>query len=313
MRPLLVLLKIAILTVGLTAACNSPPTPTTTGPINVTAFSGRIVFDNSEDIYTVNADGTDLKQLTDNPGAEFDPMWSPDGKQIVYRDSRRGMNQDDEIYVMNADGSSQTNLSNSPSSNEWGPAWSPDGKQIAFNSDREGGLPQLFVMQADGSDWKQLGEQEAEYPSWSPDGSRIVFMSSAGSTYDIYVINSDGSNLVRLTDAVGEDGWPAWSPDGQKIVFESERDDCRRSDRSDCGNSGDIGPFFDLWVMNPDGSEQMRLTEIFGQFSAWSPEGQYVIFNSFGGLFVIRTDGSDTAQLPINGVGTELLFSDWIP
>jgi Tol biopolymer transport system component len=313
MRPIFVLLYIAILTVWLTTACSSPSTPAAMGPIDVTTFSGQIVFDNSEDIFTINADGTDLKQLTKNPGAEFDPMWSPDGTQIVYRDSRRGMNQDDEIYVMNADGSSQTNLSNSPSSNEWGPAWSPDGKQIAFNSNHAGGLPQLYIMNADGSNWKQLGEQEAEYPSWSPDGSRIVFMSSAGSSYDIYIINSDGSNLIRLTDTPGEDGWPAWSPDGQKIVFESERDDCRLSDRPDCETSGDIGPFFDLWVMNPDGSEQTRLTEKFAQFSAWSPDSQYVIFNSFGGLFVIRPDGSDIVPLPINGAGTELLFSDWIP
>src|ERR1041385_7062654 len=65
---------------------------TTTGQNDVSSLTGRIVFDNFEDIYVMNADGTNVQQLTKNPGQEFDPMWSPDGKQIVYRDSRQGTN-----------------------------------------------------------------------------------------------------------------------------------------------------------------------------------------------------------------------------
>jgi Tol biopolymer transport system component len=173
-------------------------------------------------------------------------------------------------------------------------------------------VPQLFVMNADGSGVKQLTEQEAEYPAWSPDGSKIVFMSSIPD-YEIYQMNADGSGLTRLTNTPGEDGWPACSPDGKKIVFESERDDCRISNRPDCGRSGDIGPFLDLWIMNADGSGQTRLTEIFGQFSAWAPDGSYIVFNSFGGLYVMNPDGSDITQLPIRGVGGELGFTDRKP
>lgn len=288
-----------------------PVTPTAVSYINISSLTGRIVFDNFDDIYVINADGTNLKRLTTNTGAEFDPKWSPDGKRIVYRDSRRGVNHDDEIYVMNADGSGQANLSNSPSSDEWGPAWSPDGTKIAFNSTRaHPQLPQLFVMNADGSGVKQLTEREAEYPTWSPDGTKIAFMSS-GPDYEIYVINADGSDETRLTYSPGEDGWPAWSPDGKKIVFASERDDCRLSSRPDCKKSGDIGPFYDLWIMNADGSGQTRLTQIFSQFSAWSPDGQYLVFNSGGGLFVMKADGSAVTQLPVSGVAGELGFTDW--
>jgi Tol biopolymer transport system component len=294
-----------------TATTQNTANPTVTVQINVSSLTGRIVFDNFEDIYVMNADGTNVQQLTNNPGPEFDPMWSPDGKRIVYRDSRRGPNQDDEIYLMNADGSGQTNLTNNPA-NDWGAAWSPDGTWIAFNSTRAGDIPQLFVMNADGSGVEQLTEQEAEYPAWSPDGSQIVFMSSIPD-YEIYVMNADGSGLTRLTNAPGEDGWPAWSPDGKQIVFESARDDCSISNRPDCGRSGDIGPFFDLWIMNADGSGQTRLTQISGQFSAWSPDGRYIVFNSLGGLYVMRPDGSDITHLPISGVGGDLLFADWKP
>jgi Tol biopolymer transport system component len=134
-------LPVSLLIVGLTACSSTPvvtappptnlptgtvPTqsaaiPTVTGQIDVSSLTGRIVFDNNEDIYVMNADGTNVQPLTQNPGPEFDPMWSPDGKHIVYRDSRRGPNRDDEIYVMNADGSGQTNLTNNPA-NDWGPA-----------------------------------------------------------------------------------------------------------------------------------------------------------------------------------------------
>ena len=238
----------------------------------------------------------------------------PESKSAIDISSLTGrivFDHNDDIYVvMNADGSGQMNLSNSPSSDEWGPAWSPDGKQIAFNSTREGGLPQLFVMNADGTGATRLTEQEAEYPAWSPDGSTIAFMSSLPD-YDIYVVNVDGSGLRRLTTTPGEDGWPAWSPDGKTIVFESERDDCGRSNSPDCKRSGDIGPFFGLWMMKADGSEQIRLTKIFGQFSAWSPDGRHVVFNTFGGLSITDAAGSGATPLPISGVGGDLGFADW--
>jgi len=102
-----------------TAPTQASTNPAVTGQIDVSSLTGRIVFDNNEDIYVMNADGTNVQQLTKNPGPEFDPMWSPDGKHIVYRDSRRGPNQDDEIYVMNADGSGQADITNNPS-NDWG-------------------------------------------------------------------------------------------------------------------------------------------------------------------------------------------------
>jgi Tol biopolymer transport system component len=199
-----------------------PPTLLPTDGGIAPPTSGRLVLDNFEDIFIANADGSGLQQLTDNPGPEFDGHWSPDGTKIVYRDSTRGINQNDEIYVMQADGSEKTNLTNDPA-DDWGPAWSPDGAQIAFSSTRaNGSLPQLFVMDANGNNVRQLTEREGEYPSWSPDGSQIVFMSqepAGGSNYEIYVMNSDGSGLVRLTNSPGSDGWPVWSPDGAKIAF----------------------------------------------------------------------------------------------
>jgi Tol biopolymer transport system component len=165
-----------------------------------------------DDIYRINADGSGLRRLTSRAGEEFDPAWSADGTNVVYRDSRRGINNDDEIFVMTASGSQQRDLTNDPA-NDWGPAWSPVGTMIAFSSDREG-IPQVYVMQSDGSRQTRLTDIEGEYPAWSADGTKIAFMSDVGPSgpggapgYEIFVMNADGSALQGLTHAPGEDGW----------------------------------------------------------------------------------------------------------
>lgn len=301
------------LTPATNATNRSVATPNTTGHINITSLTGRIVFaagpPHDVDIYTMNADGTNLQQLTTNPGDEFDPEWSPDGTRIVYRDSRRGHNHDDEIYVMNADGSGQTSLTNNPA-NEWGPSWSPDGAQILFNSDRDGGLQHLYVMNADGTDVHQIGDVTGEYPSWSPNGTKIVFgsleSSAAGNDpdFNIYVMNADGLDVTRLTDYPGQDDWPVWSPDGHHIIYESTRDNQVES--------GNLAPLPDIWLMNADGSEQTRLTVIHGSRPAWAPDGHYIIFGGIDGLYVMNADGSAVTLLPTQGVNAPE-FPDWAP
>src|SRR5438093_272252 len=90
--------------------------------------SGRLAFSAEGDVYAVDADGTGLTRLTTDPADDFDPTWSPDGRQIAFRTTRDG---NDEIYVMDADGSHQRNLTNDPA-DDWSPAWSPDGTRIAY-------------------------------------------------------------------------------------------------------------------------------------------------------------------------------------
>jgi len=128
----------------------APSTPIGT-PSAVTSLSGRIVFDNFQDVWSINADGTDLTRLTRSPWPEFDPTWSPDGARIAYRSERNG---DPEIWLMNADGSGQRRLADGLS-----PAWSPDGLRIAYASPGDQPCPPgrgprcsgLSIMNADGS------------------------------------------------------------------------------------------------------------------------------------------------------------------
>ncbi len=146
--------------------------------------------------------------------------------QIAFFSARDG---NSEIYVMDADGKNQRRLTNHPAI-DFSPSWSPDGKQIAFSSYRNGGNIQIFVMDSDGQHPIRLSDgANDKNPAWSPDGQKIAFSSSlvfAGfdaqeGDYEIYLMDTDGSNRRKLTDNVVQDTHPSWSPDGRLIAYES--------------------------------------------------------------------------------------------
>ena len=123
---------------------------------------GKIVFysarDGNNEIYTMDADGSNQTRLTFNEASDAYPVWSPDGRQIVFHSNRDGNN---EIYVMDADGRNQRNVTNHPASDSFAD-WSPDGSRIIFSSKRkvEGIRPiNLFMMDSDGTDVKPLAHR----------------------------------------------------------------------------------------------------------------------------------------------------------
>jgi len=168
----------------------------------------------------MNSDGSNQTQLT-NSGWSYDPRWSPDSSRIAFhstRDDPSGNNV--EIYVMNADGSNQTRLTNN-SSFDASPEWSPDGTRIVFKSLRDNHI-NIYVMNADGTSQTRLTNITDDLyfdvvsPIFSPDGTRIVFLNSYTFVGEVifsqlYVMNADGSNPVRLTNVYegGELDWQA--------------------------------------------------------------------------------------------------------
>ena len=280
-------------------------------PIDLAELTGRIVFDDFEDVYAMDVDGSNLVTLAASAGAEFDGAWSPDGDRVAYRDSTRGINTDDEIFVVRADGSGRRNITNDPG-NDWGPDWSPDGSTIAFNSDRSGGM-RGYLVDPDGSNLRLMPiDQWVEYPSFSPDGTQIAFMSAIGSNYELFVGDLATGVATRLTDSPGHDAWPSWSPDGSTIAFTSVRDDCSNAPREqECWDTGDIGPHHDIWLIDPDGSNLRRVTTEFGQFVAWSPGSRYLLISGYA-LYVLRPDGTGRLELRAEGLSRSLGgLPDW--
>ena len=332
--PALALVVQACQAVGPTAVPSSGPTPTPAGaptapgptravrsgsqpyvagaPIELADLGGRVVFDDFEDLTAMDVNGSNVVRLANAAGPEFDGSWSPDGSEVVYRDSTRGINDNDEIFVVRSDGTGRRNLTNDPA-NDWGPDWSPDGSTIAFNSDRAGGVMGGYLMHPDGSDVRRIDVPTwIEYPSWSPDGTRLAFMGAIGNDYEIFTIELATRTVTRLTHTPGQDGWPAWSPDGRTIAFSSMRDDCAFTGQApECWRSGDIDPHRDVWQMDADGGHPRRVSPEFGQFVAWSPDGAYLLVTGYA-LYVIRPDGSGRLELRAAGIPRSLGgIPDW--
>jgi Tol biopolymer transport system component len=279
-------------------------------PIDVASLEGKIVFDDFEDVYAMEAEASNVRPVADRSGAEFDAAWAPDGRWIVYRDSRRGINENDEIYIARADGTRARNLTRHRA-NDWGPDWSPDGRAIAFNSDRDDGVMSGYLVSPDGSDLRRIdADVWIEYPSFSPDGTRIAFMGLDGGDYDIYVADLETGEATRLTDAPGSDAWPAWSPDGATIAFASERDDCLYApEAAPCwvDPGAEPGEHHDIWLMDADGSSERRVTPEFGQFVSWSPDGEHLLVSGYS-LYVLRRNGTGRSDVLSEAGG----IPDWI-
>ena len=211
---------------------------------------------NANEIYRMNADGSNQTRVTNNTTADDFPAWSPEGTKIAFRANRDGNRN---IYTMNPDGSAPTNLTPSSPPEDSGPAWSPDGRQIAFHTDRDAfGVGrvlnrnlELYRMNADGSgvtrltvsDFSGGGNPNLDltgydlFPAWSPRGDRIAFhsgraqefrnsgeISGSGTPYvaqwEVYTINAvDGSDIRRITNRPRNDERCDWQPVRPATVY----------------------------------------------------------------------------------------------
>jgi len=149
-------------------------------------------------------------QLTDTVRPESDPVWSPDGSRIAFREW--SSNDMANICVINVDGSGHRCLTDDQVENGT-PAWSPDGEWLAFRSPR-GGIPAIDLIPVDGETRRSLitGVSPKGDPVWSPDGWRLAFQADADGDMEIFTIVtfSAENELIRLTNITAYDGEPAW-------------------------------------------------------------------------------------------------------
>ncbi len=199
---------------------------------------------NSYDIFSANADGSDLKQLTTTYGYDAEATISPDGKTILFTSARDG---DLELYTMDADGTNQKRLT-FEKGYDGGAFFSADGKKIVYrahhpttkedSTEGENLLKmelvkptqmEIFVMDIDGTNKRQITNNGAANfaPFFTPDGKKIIFSSNVnnpkGYNFDLFLIDLNGKNLEQITFSPTFDGFPMFSPDGKKLVFVSGR------------------------------------------------------------------------------------------
>jgi Tol biopolymer transport system component len=263
------------------------------------SYVGKIAFSgsgskNEEDIWVVNADGSDLQDITNSTDVyEYEPRWSWDGRQIVFTNLFTG-----NLFIINADGSGRKQITFSQENKD--PSWSPDGEKIVYVVNGEPAQViqvldlesqiitkiytttgylynpayspdgqkivfsegfNLFIMDATGGHIIQITHDAKAYtnPVWSPDGKRIIFngQPGPGSFVDLFVINADGSGLTNITNSQGYNQCPSWSPDGRKIAFASDRD----------GNKNTLR----LFIANADGSDAKMVVDMYANDTDWQP------------------------------------------
>ena len=204
---------------------------------------------------------------------------------------------------------------------------------LLFVSTRDGDYA-IFEMNADGSAQQRLTPREVGdvtstgrlffqvNPAWSPDATRIAFASQRSGSFDVYVMNADGTGTRRLTSGKGNDSHPTWSPDGRRLVFDRDGDIfAMNADGTDVTRISDVtaaegepswspdGEWIayvrrtpgtasrELWLMRPDGSRRRALTARNATVAtpAWSPDSSRVVFasNEGGEIYKLYTIGVD--------------------
>jgi Tol biopolymer transport system component len=256
------------------------------------------------EIYAMNPDGSAPIDLTNSTESDYAPEWSPDGTKIAFSRELPVGEFDDhqlDLYVMNADGTGQTRLTDTAGWESF-PTWSPDGTKIAFQLCCGGAGVQsgIYTMNADGTDVAPLTLGDYIRPAWSPDGSKVAFMRTfCCTTYDILVVNADGSGETNLTNNPDSEFAPNWSPDGSKIAYSR------------------FTGSWQTYTMNPDGSSQQPLA-LGGpshQFDpVWSPDGARFAFTGNGAssdIFTMAASGSDVVRLTTTA--SQDFQPDWQP
>jgi TolB protein len=193
-------------------------------------------------------------------GTNLSPAWSPDGRNLAFSSSRSG---DPEIYIADASGAGARRIT-SFRGPDVSPVFNPKtGSQIAWISSRSTGLPQLFVMDTDGSAVTRLTDGGyATSPSWSPNGQFLTFAwdrkygPGAPGGQDIYVMEIATKRWIQLTHDTGRCDFPSWSPDGRHIVYANSADGRPEHTR--------------IWSMLADGTQRKPLTGPGADMPNWS-------------------------------------------
>ncbi|MCB9455743.1 MAG: PD40 domain-containing protein [Anaerolineaceae bacterium] len=254
----------------------------------------------NSDIWVMDADGTNLRNLTSTSEAEdISPLWSPDGRWIAFGSGRSGSGN---VWLTNPDGTNLVNLSKDSMDIAGSPAWSPDGNYLAITSWQGG----VWIIDIQSFARRNITEGSTDveaykWPSWSPDGQRIALTTYSNDR--VLIANVDGSGIATLNDTKFNIR-ANWSPVNQFILV---------------SHAIEIGGNIDIWLIDSDTSEAINLTEDYDGvdfWPAWSPDGGMFVFQSdregLNDIWRMDTDGRNLINLTAEVEGSAWL-SAWSP
>jgi TolB protein len=258
----------------------------------------RITFESNRDapnlqIYVMDVNGSDVRRLTHSSTNDLGPVWSADGKWIVFRSFRGDSVQ---LEAIRPDGSERYVASDHKDIG-W-PRISSNGKRVGFQSSDEAGAKTIVTMNLDGSDLRIVptGLDRPWDPVWSPDGTQLVFAQQppdagdpTAQTESVYISDTSGHNRRLLATFPGFIQLPAWSPDGKTIAYQTWT-----------GKRGDA----DIVLLDVASGRFTTITHrerpYLDETPAWLPDGRLLFQSTRDGryeIYVMNADGSSQQRL----------------
>ena len=253
----------------------------------------------ARELFVMDYDGYDPRQLTADGFLNLMPRWSPDRRFLVFTTYRNRNTQDIDMIEL-ATGKRWTLVAQGGLNIT--PVFSPDGNSLAYSSSHEGNA-ELYRLDMKTKAVQRLTTHAAGdlSPSWAPSGRELVFTSDRSGGPQIFLMSADGSNVRRLTFEGDYNAAPVWSPRGNLIAYV-----CRTPKKE-----------YKLCVITPDGQKRLQLTTGLGvdDSPSWSPDGRHLVFSSTvegkSQIYMIDADGKDLERITFTG--THNSAPSWSP
>jgi TolB protein len=233
-----------------------------------------------KEIYTCDADGANLVQLTKDNAIAVSPALSADGRSLLYTGYQSGYA---DVYKVDLGGGSRNRIMKYPGTNS-GAAFAPGGGSIAVTLSKDGN-PELYITGSGGGGARRLTRTKGveSSPTWSPDGNEIIYSSDDGGSPQLYRISSSGGAPQRLSTGHGYNTEPNWSPDGKKVAFNTRS-----------------GGGFTVAVLDLGGGGVRSLGE--GEDPVWGANSRHLLCASGGSLILIDAQTGQRTPL-VGGLG----------
>jgi len=250
-----------------------------------------------KEIWAMDYDGSNQRQLTHLASTSLSPRISPDGSRMAFSSlTKSGW----EILMFSLDLNRTVNFQRFGGTN-LSPAWSPDGTRLALSSSR-GGNSEIYVCDANGGNLRRITTSRGPdvSPSWNrKTGAQIAFVSGSTGLPQVYTMEADGTNQQRMTDQ-GYAVSPNWSPNGQFLTLAWTR----KYGPGEPGSS-------DIYLMDIASKQWVQLTHDGGRndFPSWSPDGRHIVFQSHRSgkdeIWMMLADGTKLHQVTFTGSNTQ--------
>jgi TolB protein len=250
-----------------------------------------------KEVWSMDPDGSNEKQVTDFKSLSIMPAVAPDGTRIAFTSYARG---NPAIVVFSVNTGRRLSFYNQVASMNATPDFTPDGQGIVYSSSASG-YSQIYIANSDGSNLRRISDVRAieVEPKVNPKtGQEIIFVSGRSGPQQIYRMNMDGANVERLTSGEGYASNPAWHPDGQLIAFAWTR--------------GYAPGRFNIFIMDVATRSFTQLTHGTGRNEnpSWAPDGRHIAFMSDRSgrpqIYTMLADGTDVRQVTTKA-------SNWTP